>query len=381
MLIPLAAAWRDVAGATGPEQGLRRAKLKRWFWCASFTGEYESSSASLAEGDAPRLREWLTGGSEPPVVASFAWSPDRWRTTSNRQQGLYKATIAAALTDHPRDLHTAAPLTRDLIDANQIDDDHVFQRAYLRETDRASEPDTVLNHCLIDRTTNASIGKKAPSVYLGAIRIALGNELDDVLRSHRLPPGPSSSLAVDDYETFIDERLQSLAEALAARAGSSGMPEELDPLRVRLDARIHTIELQLRELLFDLVDGESQRLPSHVTHKAIERVRAAARKQPGSDLQQPSCRTLLEYFDLRELQDALISKALWSEVEPSFTTKEQLNARFMQLAELRNTLRHSRTLSDVVLKDGEAAILWFNNALGDRQPASDTNPAVGERAS
>jgi hypothetical protein len=35
----------------------------------------------------------------------------------------------------------------------------------------------------------------------------------------------------------------------------------------------------------------------------------------------------------------------------------------MQLAELRNTLRHSRALSDVVVKDGEAAILWFGAAL------------------
>lgn len=53
MLIPLAAAWREVARAVCPTQGSMRAKLRRWFWCACFTGEYESSSASLAERDAP----------------------------------------------------------------------------------------------------------------------------------------------------------------------------------------------------------------------------------------------------------------------------------------------------------------------------------------
>jgi len=42
MLIPLAAAWREVAEAAGPDVGAMRAKLKRWFWCACFTGEYES---------------------------------------------------------------------------------------------------------------------------------------------------------------------------------------------------------------------------------------------------------------------------------------------------------------------------------------------------
>jgi hypothetical protein len=42
MLIPLAAAWREVAEAAGADVGAMRAKLKRWFWCACFTGEYES---------------------------------------------------------------------------------------------------------------------------------------------------------------------------------------------------------------------------------------------------------------------------------------------------------------------------------------------------
>jgi hypothetical protein len=44
-------------------------------------------------------------------------------------------------------------------------------------------------------------------------------------------------------------------------------------------------------------------------------------------------------------------------------TKEQLNSRVMQLTELRNTLRHSRTLNEIVTKDGEAAILWSTSVL------------------
>jgi hypothetical protein len=41
-----------------------------------------------------------------------------------------------------------------------------------------------------------------------------------------------------------------------------------------------------------------------------------------------------------------------------------LNAKFGQLAELRNSLRHSRTVDEVVRKEGEAAVLWFNAVLG-----------------
>jgi hypothetical protein len=154
MLIPLAAAWRDVAKATGPAQGAMRARLKRWFWCACFTGEYESSSASLAERDTPVLRAWLAGGEEPPLVAGFDWASSRWRTVTVRQQGAYRATIALTLTQRPRDFHTGAPLTQNVIEAGRVDDHHIFPRGYLKDIGRSSGVDSVLNHCLIDRDTN-----------------------------------------------------------------------------------------------------------------------------------------------------------------------------------------------------------------------------------
>jgi hypothetical protein len=71
----------------------------------------------------------------------------------------------------------------------------------------------------------------------------------------------------------------------------------------------------------------------------------------------------LEYCDLRELQDVLTSKTLWPQFEARFGSKEMLNVRFAQLAELRNSLRHSRTVDDVTRKDGEAAIIWFRQVL------------------
>ena len=47
-----------------------------------------------------------------------------------------------------------------------------------------------------------------------------------------------------------------------------------------------------------------------------------------------------------------------------FTNKETVNAKFGQLAELRNGIRHSRTVDEITRKEGEAAILWFKQVLG-----------------
>lgn len=369
MLIPLAAAWREVAVATGPTRGQMRAKLKRWFWCACFTGEYESSSATLAERDAPVLRSWLNDGDAPPAVADFRWDPSRWRSVTVRQQGLYRATIALTLTEQPRDFHTAVPLSQDVIETGKIDDHHVFPRGYLKDVGRAGEVDSVLNHCLIDRQTNGHIGKRPPSAYLAEIRAVLGSDLDAVLRSHGLPTGEQSALAKDDLDGFQSWRQDHLAGKLAGFCGRLGNGREIDPYRARLDARVESVELGLRELLHTRLEGDIALLPAHVAQKVADRVSGARRKLPeGSAEHLSGLAGQLEFFDLRELQDVIMAKTTWPRFEPVFRTKDALAVRFGQLAELRNAIRHSRSMSDVTVKDGEAALLWFDERLDHAAP-------------
>jgi hypothetical protein len=54
---------------------------------------------------------------------------------------------------------------------------------------------------------------------------------------------------------------------------------------------------------------------------------------------------------------------LWERFATRFASKENLSMRFAQLAELRNSIRHGRTVDDVTRKDGEVALLWFRGAL------------------
>jgi hypothetical protein len=380
MLIPLAFAWREIASATGPQQGAMRAKLIRWFWCATFTGEYESSSATLAERDGPVLRAWLLGGDPPPVVQDFGWNPERWRTVTPRQQGLYRATIALTLSEAPRDFHTAAPLTSDLIEEEKIDDHHVFPRAFLRDLGRGGETDSVLNHVLIDRATNVRIGKNPPSQYLGEIRSVLGDGLDAVLASHALPVEADSALERDDFDAFLTWRLDHLDDLLAKKTGQTDAPVPPVPPHVRtLDARIEEVELALRRLIDKRLNGESERLPPHVSQKLRERIDTASRKHPGiTQRRSEDLSAQLQYFDLRELQDTITAKPLWPGFADVFMTKEAVSVRFGQLAELRNAIRHSREVTAIMRNDGEAAIGWFRQALAAAQD-SGTTDAVASR--
>ena len=267
--------------------------------------------------------------------------------------------------EQPRDFHTAVPLSPEVIEAGKIDDHHIFPRGYLKDIGRGADVDSVLNHCLIDRQTNGRIGKRPPSAYLAEIRAAVGNDLDRVLASHRLPFGEQSPLTRDDFDGFLTWRLERFTDALTQLCGQLGGRHDKDPHRARLDARVEEVELALRQLLEARLEGSTTLLPSHISQKVKERVAAAGRKLPeGSGEHLDTLAGQLPYFDLHELQDVMVAKALWPRFEPTFRAKEALAVRFGQLAELRNAIRHSRTLSEVTMKDGEAALLWFGVMLG-----------------
>jgi hypothetical protein len=214
MLPTLAAAWRDVDSAVGAIAGARRLKLQRWFWCACFAGDYNSAPNSRADADVPLLHSWLCGGQAPHVVQEFSFEPTTWLGVTVRQRGLYRSAMALLLSRHPLDFHQAIPLTRSVIETTAVEDHHVFPVAFLREQGMTSYADTVLNHTLIDKITNASIGKSAPSGYLTRMESELGTAMSAVLASHGLPAQPDGPLLTDDYDGFLEWRRGYLAKEL-----------------------------------------------------------------------------------------------------------------------------------------------------------------------
>src|SRR5262249_24777583 len=123
------------------------------------------------------------------------------------------------------------------------------------------------------------------------------------------------------------------------------------------------IELKLRSLILRRIKDTSA-IPTHVIQKVDERVGRALKKNAAMDAEKyANLEGKLEYFDLREIQETIANRALWKSFEPDFGNIETLTKKFDQLAELRNGIRHSRAVSDITRKEGEAAILWFNQIL------------------
>ncbi len=139
---------------------------------------------------------------------------------------------------------------------------------------------------------------------------------------------------------------------------------DLSPELREIDQQIEDAELALRATIISTLEGNMTLLPSHVMKKTEERIERASRKNAALDLEHfQTMEGRLEFCDFRELQDTIVSKQLWTKFEPRFKSKGTLSIKFDQLAELRNSIRHSRGVSQMAQKEGEAAIIWFQQVL------------------
>jgi hypothetical protein len=106
------------------------------------------------------------------------------------------------------------------------------------------------------------------------------------------------------------------------------------------------------------------RLPPHVYQRIEDRIQQEAGKDAAFDVERyQALAARLEYADLREVQDTIFNKSLWGVFQSRFLNKDVLASKFDRLATLRNCIRHSRRADEVTLKEGEAAILWFEQVL------------------
>ena len=218
ILIPASAVFAKHEDAKGPHVGAIRDKMKRWFWCSVFGQAYENAPNSRAVKDVTELTSWIGGGPEPESVRDFSFEPDVLRETTPRQRAIYRGCIALILRSDARDFHSGNRITANMVLEKKIDDHHVFPKGYLADAGEevaATLRDCVLNRTLIDNETNIRINKKAPGEYLNEIEVELDAErLDEVLKSHLLPGGETSSLREGRFSDFLGERQQRFAEKI-----------------------------------------------------------------------------------------------------------------------------------------------------------------------
>jgi hypothetical protein len=379
-ILPVFSALQVHARTVNPNRQLdAQRKIRHWYWASVFTNRYSGSVESTAARDFLDVKAWLANDEAEPALLEEFQSRFRaleMRRETKRGSSVYNGIFNLLVLRGARDWMTGT-----VPQYGDLDDHHIVPKSWGKKTQGMRQLiDTILNRTPLTADTNRKVIRdRLPNSYLPEL-IAQNGEptVRATLESHFVSPAAFDILLRDpftpeDFEAFIDERQRTLQDAIEDLL----IKERLDlPPQLRdLDAQIEDIEFALRRLIVDALDADTSRVPSHIMQKVNERIHSAARKNPALDVDYyQTLAGKLEYCDLRELQEAITSKVTWSVFESKFRTKEGLATRFGQLAELRNGIRHSRTVDEVTRKDGEAALLWFKQVLQPEDRQVQTHP-------
>jgi hypothetical protein len=371
-ILPAFAALQVAARKLPPTNQLdAQRKIRHWYWASVFTNRYAGAVESTSARDYSDVRRWFENDTaEPAVLAEFE---SRFRALDLRKEtkrgsAVYNGIFNLLVQQGARDwMSGMVPQYGDL------DDHHIIPRGSTLSGDLSTSLDSILNRTPLTTETNRNaIRDRLPNAYLPDLIDRNGEAtVRSTLESHFISPAAFEILLRNpftsrDYEGFVAERQRTLFDAIENLLIKERM--DLSPALRELDARIEDLELRLRHIVEQALDGDPAALPERVAQKVAERVAAASRKNPANDGRYyETLAGQLEFCDLRDLQTVL-TKSTWPIFESRFGTKERLDARFGQLSDLRNSIRHSRTVDEVTRKDGEAALLWFARALGPDKP-------------
>jgi hypothetical protein len=254
---------------------------------------------------------------------------------------------------------------------NKLQRHHIFPKSFLYQKYNGNNSihkamiNEIANIAFITQESNMEILARDPKEYLPKI--------DVVQLRKQFVPTDENFYNLDSYEQFLAARRELLCNGINnflatyfSEGKQSGVPEDLE----HYDKNIEQIELSLRDLISQKLndaaelDAYQELVPEHLKDKVEGKIKSWITKNPGEDKTQfLILRRKMDFFDLQEYYDLISSKLNWIFFEETFGSKSNLQSRFAQLGELRNGIRHSRGATEVAIKDGEAAIAWFNSIL------------------
>jgi len=342
-------------------------KVRHWYWASVFRSRYSGAVESTSARDYLDVKNWLLDKTtEPWMIQEFnaRFRDLNLRSETARGSSVYKGIFNLLVIQGARDWMSGTIPQHD-----ELDDHHIVPASWGTENLSGGLVHTILNRTPLTAETNRKVIRdRLPNTYLPELIEQNGEKaVRNLLESHFISQAALEILLRDpfssaDFEEFIVERQRTIEGAIENLL----IKERIDlPPNLRvLDEQLEKVELDLRALIVKELNGESELLPPHVQQKLEERIQKASKKDAAfEDDRYEKLVGKLEFCDLRELQDAITSKASWKEFEPRFANKEALISKFGQLAELRNGIRHSRAVNEVTRKEGEAAILWFGQVL------------------
>jgi hypothetical protein len=228
-------------------QGNQIKYLEEFFWRASLSFRYSSSTESKLAQDIKRIDEILNGN-RPKYddIKVYLESPQELIDTPFSAGNSYCKAVLCLLAYHePKDFHTNGKVILDnsyLKVANSKNYHHFFPKKFLKKSGIRNE-NSIVNITFVSADLNKrKIGAKAPSVYIQDF-YDQNDDLPHTLESHLIPGIEASGISSNDYDVFLQKRATAIFTELKNR--------------IELKHRVSKQEESLKELI---LAGENEKV-------------------------------------------------------------------------------------------------------------------------
>ncbi|MDF9794997.1 hypothetical protein OKW21_000260 [Catalinimonas alkaloidigena] len=348
-----------------------------WLFMALLWGRFSGSSESYLEKDINIIKETDSLDALIKEMQLYRGTNLYLRTEDLAYQGvrsrIYNIFYSAIRAQNAKDWTNPALslYSKSIGYNNKLQRHHIFPKAFLYKKYNSKNSvhkaliNEIANIAFITQQSNIEILDTDPAEYLPKIDA-------EQLRKQFVPTN-TELYDIDQYETFLEERRKKICDGINKFLKSyhetkkeNVVPEDLQ----HYDKEVENLEIAMRNLIAMKLENTAELnayeefIPIHIREKSEGRINHWLRKNPGEDKKQfDALRRKLDFFDLQEYKDVMLAKGVWPIFEENFGSKGMIMTRFSQLGELRNSIRHSRDITEATLKDGEAAIAWFHSIL------------------
>jgi hypothetical protein len=349
--------------------------VQRWFWRSSFGARYGSAAATKIGQDRDYFDE-LIAGTIPELNQTVQLTPASLARIRMTQSGsaIRNAFLCLLAVHQPKHLLNNTPL--DLLNGsisgfNNRERHHIFPRSYLSKHGPAgADIHSLPNFCFVPAELNKRINDNDPATYVKEFQ-SENPDFAEAAQTHLVPFGIGSGIPENDYLRFLSVRGEAILKEIRRLCGEITTPKENER-----QLAIKELENRLRDLINSALhtkNGESywkQSIPPDVRENAEERIGEALARYPDLKMDEfRSHRRKLDYCNVMDYFTIMGNGANWPVFQPVFRKKDDLQRYMSGMNEYRNAVMHSRDMTELVEKNGEAALIWFETVLSaDQEP-------------
>lgn len=185
------------------------ARLRQWFWRASFGERYKVGGENFVSKDLENVARYVLAGIGDAeqfgaVPQASEWGKTQFKSNVSRSRTFILSLAAAAPRNLPNGMNV--DVQHALSSYNKKEYHHVFPRAYLKAIGEGDSSNVLGNIVMLTSSSNKSISDNPPSKYVPPLCASLGSNCDSVFASNLLPVPSVFDYEKASYSEFLAQR-------------------------------------------------------------------------------------------------------------------------------------------------------------------------------